>query len=124
MNTENIDLVTITLSKGNGQSTQLPNSIYRVDHYPGAMLSENTRHAGGSVKIKDKGDSVLVTCGPDCAIECFADHSWHIIADSCDGDLHIDVWHRPHGYPLWYGREKPSAPTRHSITIDTIGQET
>lgn len=36
--------------------------------------------------------------------------------DTCDGEFKGDLYHRAHGYPLWYGREKPSLLTQHSIT--------
>lgn len=36
--------------------------------------------------------------------------------DTCDGKYKADLWHKPYGYPLWYGREKPSHLTQHSIT--------
>lgn len=46
----------------------------------------------------------------------FEDHAWHLMVDTLDGEYKADLWHRPQGYPLWYGREKPSYLTQHSVT--------
>jgi len=116
MNTENIDLVTMTLSKGKGSSRGLPNSIYRVGNYPGALCRKQFQNAGGTLNVERKENSVVVTCGSYYKVECFKDNSWHIMIDSLDGDFSADLTHKPYGYPLWYGRELPSALTRHSIT--------
>lgn len=55
-------------------------------------------------------------CGEECKVECFDNGSWHFIFDTRDGEYKADLYHRAHGYPLWYGRENPSYLTQHSIT--------
>lgn len=46
----------------------------------------------------------------------FEDNSWHFLIDTLDGEYKADLRHTPYGYPLWYGREKPSYLTQHSVT--------
>ena len=113
---EKIDLVAMCLAKGKGGVRQLPNSIYKVGVYPGACLNKFYRNPQGTLKIEKRKHSVFVTCGREYSVECFDDNRWHIVTDTCDGEYKADLWHKPYGYPLWYGREKPSYLTQHSIT--------
>ena len=116
MNLEKMDLVTMNCSKGTGAVHQLRNSIYKIAQYPGCMMQKFYRNPQGTLQIKRRDCSVLVTCGPQYSVECFDNGEWHLILDTCDGEYKADLWHRAHGYPLWYGREKPSLLTQHSIT--------
>lgn len=116
MHKEQIDVVSINIAKGKGESVQLPNSIYRVGKYPGMEEERLFRHPGGTLKIEQREHSVLISCGPQYSVECFEDNSWHIKEDTMDGAYKTDLWHRPHCAPLWYGREEPSFLTQHSIT--------
>ncbi|MGN0806005.1 MAG: hypothetical protein ACI4MC_03120 [Candidatus Coproplasma sp.] len=113
---EKMDLVTLNLSKGKGGVRQLKDSIYKLGEYPGSVMEKFYRNPQGTLKIERREHSVFVTCGEHYAVECFEDNSWHIQVDTCDGEYKADLWHRPHGYPLWYGREKPSYLTQHSVT--------
>lgn len=113
---EQLDIVHIGMSKGRGRAHQLPSSIYKVGRYPGYELAKMFRYPKGTLQIEQKEKSIVVTCGPNIWIECFEDNSWHLKVSSGDGTYCADLWHRPQGYPLWYGRETPSALTQHSIT--------
>lgn len=113
---EKLDLVTMCLAKGKGGSRQLRNSIYKLGVYPGGCLNRFYRNPQGTLQIERREHSVLVTCGKEYMVECFDDHRWHLQIDTGDGEYKADLWHRPHGYPLWYGREKPSYLTQHSVT--------
>ncbi len=113
---EKIDIATINFAKGKGEVRQLRNSIYKITDYPGALINNLYRNKQGTLKIERKEHSVLVTCSPQYKVECFDDGVWHLLVDTMDGDFKADIFHRPHGYPLWYGREKPSYLTQHSIT--------
>ena len=113
---EKMDLVTLCLAKGVGHVRQLENSIYKIGIFPGGCLNKFYRNPQGTLKIKKTDHSVFVTCGKEYSVECFENHAWHICIDTCDGEFKADLWHRPYGYPLWYGREKPSYLTQHSIT--------
>ncbi|MGN1345022.1 MAG: hypothetical protein ACI4U3_10590 [Traorella sp.] len=74
------------------------------------------RNPKGTLKIKKREHSVLVCCGKEFHVECFDNGEWHFIVDTLDGEYKADLWHRPYGYPLWYGREEPSHLTKFSIT--------
>lgn len=113
---EKIDLATMCLAKGKGGVRQLRNSVYKIGEYPGGCLNKFYRNPQGTLKIEKRGHSVLVTCGKEYTVECFDDNRWRIRVDTCDGEFKADLWHKPYGYPLWYGREKPSYLTQHSIT--------
>ena len=117
MHQEKLDLVTISLDKGKGGTQQLRNSIYKIGKYPGMLMQQKFfRNPQGTLHIEQYEDHVHITCGPQYTLDCFTDNSWHLQLDSQDGVFTADLWHRPQGYPLWYGREEPSALTQHSIT--------
>lgn len=116
MNLEKMDLVTICMARGKGSVRQLPGSIYKIAEYPGTVLNKMIRNPQGTMQIERREHSVFVSCGPEYSVECFDDGRWHIRTDSMDGEYKADFWHRAHGYPLWYGREKPSYLTQHSVT--------
>ena len=116
MSLEQLDVVSLTVAQGKGQARQLPESIYKVTEYPGMLYERMWRQPAGTLSIERGDDCVRVSCGPQYRVECFADHSWHFLLDSLDGAYRADLWHRPSGCPLWYGRETPSYLTQHSIT--------
>lgn len=113
---EKLDVVSINCAKGKGTVKQLPNSIYKIGKYPGMLIEQLLRKPQGTLKIQQKEHKVTVTCGDEYIVECFEDNSWHLMVDTLDGKYKADLYHKPHGYPLWYGREKPSYLTQHSIT--------
>ena len=116
MHQEQLDLVVVNMAKGRGRAHQLPQSIYKVGRYPGFELTRMFRYPKGTLQIEQREHSILVTCGPNYTVECFDNHEWHLQVSSGDGLYSADLWHRPQGNPLWYGRETPSALTQHSIT--------
>ena len=113
---EQLDIVSIGLSKGFGKAQQLPSSIYKVGRYPGYTFNELIRQPKGTFSIERFEDKVIVTCGPQFKVECNADHTWHLFLDLPGKKYKAELWHRPQGFPLWYGRDKPSYLTQHSIT--------
>lgn len=113
---EQMDLVTMCCAKGTGRACQLKNSIYKVGRYPGAQLNKFYKNPQGTLQIEQKDCSVLIRCGNEYAVECFDNGVWHIMMDTLDGEFRADLYHRAHGFPLWYGRETPSYLTPHSIT--------
>jgi hypothetical protein len=117
MYVEQLDVVSINVSRDKGgMAVQLPESIYKVGKYPGMLHEYMFRNPAGTLKLERREHSVLVTCGKEYSVECFEDNSWHILQDAGDGLYSADLWHKPHYAPLWYGREKPSYLTQHSIT--------
>ena len=113
---EKLDIVSIGLAKGSGHEHQIPSSIYKIGKYPGYVFNELIRQPKGTLDIQTYDDKVVVTCGKEFKVECNADHSWHLILSLPSHAYSAELWHRPHGYPLWYGRDKPSYLTQHSIT--------
>lgn len=113
---EKMDIVSFNWTKGSGAVEQLPNSIYKIARFPGMEYEQLLRKPEGTLEIVQEDVKVTVTCGDEYKVECFEDHSWHIMIDSLDGKYKADMYHSPKGYPLWYGREKPSYLTQHSIT--------
>lgn len=113
---EKMDLVTMNWTRGKGSARQLPNSIYKVGNYPGMQFERHIHNPQGTLVIEKSEEKVKVTCGKEYRVECFADHSWHVSVDSQDGSYKAELYHKPYGFPLWYGREKPSHLTQHSVT--------
>lgn len=113
---EKLDVVSINVAKGTGKVEQLPNSIYKIGKFPGMVHEKLFRLPQGTLKIEKRPHSVFVTCSEKYKVECFEDNSWHLMVDLGDGTYRADLYHKPQGYPLWYGREKPSYLTQHSIT--------
>ncbi len=116
MNLEKMDLVNICYGKGKGYVKQLPNSIYKIGKFPGLAYNKFFRNPQGTLQIEMREHSVFVTCGEQYKVECFDDGVWHLMIDGGDGQYKADLYHRAHGFPLWYGREKPSLLTQHSVT--------
>lgn len=116
MHLEKMDLVNIVYGKGRGSVRQLPNSIYKVAKFTGCEINKFYRNPQGTLKIEQRENSVFVTCGEQYKVECFEGGVWHLMLDTQDGEYKADLYHRPHGCPLWYGRETPSYLTQHSIT--------
>lgn len=113
---EKLDVVSINIAEGYGASEQLASSIYKVGRYPGMKWEWMLHNPAGTLTIERNEHSVLVSCGKEYHVECFDDHRWHIMVTSPDGRYSADLYHEPHGNPLWYGREKPSYLTQHSVT--------
>lgn len=113
---EQLDLVSIGLSKGTGRAEQLPSSIYKIGRYPGSVFDEIIRQPKGTLKVEKLENKVMVTCGEQFKVICSADKSWHLFISLPEKNYRAELVHRPQGYPLWYGREKPSYLTQHSIT--------
>lgn len=114
---EKLDLVTMSCAVGTGRVRQLSNSIYKVAEYPGELFPERfIRNPLGTLRIEKEEQRVVVTCGKEYQVECMEDHTWHFKIDSGDGQYRADLYHKPYGFPLWYGRETPSYLTQHSVT--------
>lgn len=113
---EEVDLVSVGFSKGKGEAKQLPNSIYKLGKYPGDVFHAMIKRPKGTLNIEELSDKVIVTCGKEFKVECFEDNRWHLFIDLAEQEYKAEFWHIPQGFPLWYGRETPSALTQHSIT--------
>lgn len=91
-------------------------SIYKVTEFPGMKYEKLFHLPKGTLNVEMREHSVMVTCSEHYQVECFDDHSWHLMVDMGDGTYKADLYHKPEGFPLWYGREKPSLLTQHSVT--------
>ena len=99
---EKMDMVNLCYAKGKGYVKQLKNSIYKLAKYPGLCMNHFYRNPQGTLKIEKKENSVVVSCGEHYIVECFDNGTWHLMLDTCDGEFKGDLYHRAHGYPLWY----------------------
>lgn len=113
---EKLDLVNMGWTKGKGEVVQLPYSIYKLARFPMPGMDLLLEKPQGTLQIERREHSVYVTCGDEFKVECLEDNTWHFMLDSLDGRYRADMYHKPYGYPLWYGREEPSYLTQHSIT--------
>ncbi|MGM9753209.1 MAG: hypothetical protein ACI3ZK_04025 [Candidatus Cryptobacteroides sp.] len=117
LNQEKIDVISLNWTKGHGPVVQLPNSIYKIADFPGKEhFRRMYREPYGTLKISQDKEKVIVECGEAYKVTCWKDHSWHLEVRSKDNEYQADLWHRPQGKPLWYGKTVPSALTQHSIT--------
>lgn len=114
---EKLDVVNLNWTSGTGVVKPIPGTIYRLADFPGKQqFNMLERYPTGTLQIEQTADSVVVTCGDCYRVTCYADHSWHLELQSTDLSYQADLWHRPQGRPLWYGKTVPSALTQHSIT--------
>jgi hypothetical protein len=113
---ENIDVVSWELCTESGEVRQDPNSVYKIADFNGANRSRKDSLPGGTHKITRTEDTVVVEIG--CMkVVCYKDHAWNIVVNDAENNFSAHIRHKPvcHG-PLWYGREKPSYLTQHSVT--------
>ena len=113
---EKLDVVSINIAEGFGYSEQLQSSIYRIGRYPGMKGEWMLHYPAGTLRIEKKEHCVIVSCGNEYRVECSDDHSWHLSICSPDEKYRAELYHKPYGNPLWYGRETPSYLTQHSVT--------
>ena len=59
-------------------------------------------------------DQVTVDLG-DFHLVCKADNTWHYSMKDDQSGVSVEFVHTVEGFPTWYGREKPSSLTQHSI---------
>lgn len=113
---ENIDIANWEFCKESGSVRQDPNSVYKIADFNGGSRSRKDKFPGGTHKINRTENEVVVEIG--CIkIVCHNDQSWDITVNDPEKGLQAKLHHQPpcHG-PLWYGREKPSYLTQHSVT--------
>lgn len=113
---ENIDICNWTLTTEAGIIRQDPTSIYKIADFDGNNRGRKEVYPGGTHKVTRTEAEVTVEIG--CiTVVCHDDQSWNIVVNDPEKGFHADITHKPdcHG-PLWYGREKPSYLTQHSVT--------
>lgn len=103
------------LAKGRGSVRQLQNSIYKKAAFPPMCFNKQSVHTDSEIHITRQENSASLQLKNELEIIFHEDKSWNIKYDSGDGKLQIALAHRPVGFPLWYGREKPSYFSQHCI---------
>ncbi len=112
---ESIDLYSYEICWNMGKVTQVPGSIYKVANFPEVSLTNRKALPGGTLKIEKSDTQVVVTLGKDFRVVCKNDKSWHYTIEDTEKDMKAEFVHQGSGFPLWYGKEKPSYLTAHSI---------
>lgn len=92
---EKMDLVSLVCAIGTGGVQQLPNSIYKITRFPGAKFHKLLRNPQGTLKIEQSENCVVITCGENYKVECYADHRWHFILNLPEENYSADLWHKP-----------------------------
>lgn len=111
---EKRDMWNVEVSWQTGQVVQIPGSIYKRADFPPVGASSQHVFPGGTLKIEPGETEVRVTL-PGFEVVCKSDKTWHYKLDDTSGGIRAEFVHHGEGYPTWYGREKPSYLTPHSI---------
>jgi len=111
---EGVDMWNIEASWESGTVRQLPGSIYKVADFPSVGVTSRHVHPGGTLRVERSEHEVTVTL-PGFRVVCKDDHSWHYTVEDEEKGITADFVHQGQGYPTWYGKEKPSYLTPHSI---------
>ena len=112
---EGVDMHSLEVSWDTGKVRQIPGSIYKVADFPPVGINTRKVLPGGSLNIDKSETQVVVTLGDNLRVECKDDKSWHYMIEDKEKDIKAEFIHYGSGFPLWYGKEKPSYLTQHSI---------
>jgi hypothetical protein len=111
---EKQDLLHIEASWETGKVVQLPGSIYKLADFPPVNLSTQHLYPSGSLTIAKSDRQVEIVLG-DFKVVCKDDKTWHYTVEDKEQGIKAEFIHTGTGFPLWYGRETPSALTQHSL---------
>ena len=111
---ESTDLWHFEISWETGNVVQLPGSVYKIADFPPVGLTVQRVYPGGTLKIERSNDEVAVSLG-DFHVVCKSDKTWHYTIEDKEKGIKAEFVHTGAGYPTWYGKEKPSALTQHSL---------
>lgn len=112
---ENIDMYSFEISWEIGKVLQMPGSIYKIADFQPVGINTRKILPSGSLKIDKSDTQVVVTLGDGFRVMCKNDKSWHYIIEDKENNVKFEFVHQGSGFPLWYGKEKPSYLTAHSI---------
>ncbi|MCD9029151.1 hypothetical protein LDO26_13175 [Luteimonas sp. BDR2-5] len=112
---ENRDMWNIEVGWESGQVVPLPGTIFKLADFPPVGLSTQHVLPGGTLKVERSETEVRVTLGEHYQVICKDDHTWHYTIEDKARGIKAEFVHIGKGCPLWYGREKPSYLTPHSI---------
>jgi hypothetical protein len=111
---EGRDLWHFEVSWEAGNVVQLPGSVYKIADLPPVGLTVQRVYPGGTLNIDRSNDEVAVSLG-DFHVVCKSDKTWHYNIEDQEEGIRAEFVHTGAGYPTWYGKEKPSALTQHSL---------
>ena len=112
---ENVDIYDAAIDWDTGVIRDIPGSIFKVADFPKRNLAIWKTLPGGTRKITRTDNAVIVTIGNSFKVVCSDDNTWHYTVEDKEKDFAVDFTHYGVGMPLWYGKEKPSYLTPHSI---------
>ncbi|MFT4041623.1 MAG: hypothetical protein QM673_00530 [Gordonia sp. (in: high G+C Gram-positive bacteria)] len=112
---EQVDLWHYEVTTETGGLKQIPGSVFKAADFPDVGLTGQEVHPAGSLDIDASDEAVVVTLGENFRVEIAPDHTWHYTLRDPENDFTADFVHHGVGFPTWYGREKPSELTQHSI---------
>ncbi|MFT4154001.1 MAG: hypothetical protein QM629_09315, partial [Parafilimonas sp.] len=112
---ENRDMWHYELCWDTGTVIQSPTSIYKIAHYPPVNITGQHIYPGGTLQVAKKENEVTVILGDSFQVICKKDHTWHYTLEDRVKGVRADFIHYGTGFPTWYGKEKPSYLTQHSI---------
>lgn len=97
-----------------GTVAQLPGSIYKIADFPAVGTTGQHVFPGGGLAIERSPEQVKVSL-EGFQVICRPDHTWHYTLEDKEKRIRAEFTHHGAGFPTWYGREKPSYLTQHSI---------
>ncbi|GAA5011792.1 hypothetical protein GCM10023206_20190 [Acinetobacter puyangensis] len=112
---EHRDMWHFELCWDTGQVRQSPHSIYQIAIFPPVNLTGQQVFPEGTLQIIRYTDEVHITVSEHFKVICKSDHTWHYSFSYPAQDFKAEFIHAGVGFPTWYGKEKPSYLTSHSI---------
>lgn len=112
---EQRDIWNIEASWERGRVVPVPGTIFKLADFPGVGVTGQHAFPGGTLKVERSETQVRVTLGEHFEVICKEDHTWHDTVEDAARGIKLEFAHIGTGCPLWYGREKPSYLTPHSI---------
>lgn len=115
LDAEKRDMWHFELCWDTGTVVQSPASVYKIADFPPVNLTGQHVYPAGTLSIEKDENEVRITVGEGFRVVCKKDHSWHYTLDDPAKGIRAEFVHYGAGYPTWYGKEKPSFLTQHSI---------
>ncbi len=103
---------------GKGKVVQSQNTIYKVADFPQGNAVWDC-YMRDDLSIKRSENEVAIDLG-DYHLRCKNDKTWHFNLENKELAQKIEVVHTGIGLPYWYGKEKPSVCTPHTISYGYV----
>jgi hypothetical protein len=111
---EGTDMWHFEVSCETGDVVPLAGSIYKVANFPPALVTIGRTYPRGALSIGRSKNDVTVEL-EDFRLICQPDNTWHYALEDREKGIKAEFVHTGAGFPTWYGKDKPSALTQHSI---------